>query len=47
LPWLFWRWGSLGLFSPGWPQISILLISASQIARITGVSHWNPVVPEF
>jgi hypothetical protein len=28
-------------FSPGWPQISILLISASQVARITGVSHWH------
>jgi hypothetical protein len=24
----------------GWPQIAILLISASQVARITGVSHW-------
>jgi hypothetical protein len=25
----------------GWPQISILLISASQAARIIGVSHWH------
>jgi hypothetical protein len=24
---------------PGWPRTAILLISASQIARITGVSH--------
>jgi hypothetical protein len=26
----------------GWPQISILQISASQIAEITGMSHWHP-----
>jgi hypothetical protein len=25
---------------PGWPQTVILLISASQVARSTGVSHW-------
>jgi hypothetical protein len=24
----------------GWPQTAILLISASQVARITGGSHW-------
>jgi hypothetical protein len=24
----------------GWPKTAILLISASQVARITGVSHW-------
>jgi hypothetical protein len=28
---------------PGWPQTSILLISASQVARITGVSYQCPV----
>jgi hypothetical protein len=28
--------------SPGWLQTSILLISASWVARITGVSHWHP-----
>jgi hypothetical protein len=40
LLWLFWGWGgSHELFSPGWPQTSILPISASQVARITGVSH--------
>jgi hypothetical protein len=26
-----------------WPGIMIFLISASQIARITGVSHWHLV----
>jgi hypothetical protein len=25
----------------GWPQIAILLTSASQVARIIGVSHWR------
>jgi hypothetical protein len=25
----------------GWPQISVLLISASQVARITCVSLWH------
>jgi hypothetical protein len=25
---------------PGWPSTTILLISASQVAGITGVSHW-------
>jgi hypothetical protein len=28
--------------SPGWLQTVILLISASQVGRITGVSHWHP-----
>jgi hypothetical protein len=28
---------------PGWPWTTILLISASWVARITGVSHWCPV----
>jgi hypothetical protein len=27
---------------PGWLRNAILLISASQVARITGVSHWCP-----
>jgi hypothetical protein len=30
---------------PGWPpmaQTSVLLISASQVARITGMSHQHP-----
>jgi hypothetical protein len=26
---------------PGWPQTLILLTSASQIARIIGMSHWH------
>jgi hypothetical protein len=38
LLWLFWRWGSPALFQ-GWPQTSILPISASQAAGITGVSY--------
>jgi hypothetical protein len=25
-----------------WPETSILQISASHIARITGMSHWRP-----
>jgi hypothetical protein len=25
-----------------WPQTVIFLISSSQVARITGVSHWHP-----
>jgi hypothetical protein len=25
----------------GWPQTAILPISASQAAKITGVSHWH------
>jgi hypothetical protein len=28
------------LFPWGWPQTSIFPISASQVARITGMSHW-------
>jgi hypothetical protein len=28
---------------PGWSHTSILLISASQVTRITGVSHWLPI----
>jgi hypothetical protein len=30
------------MIHPGWPQTTILLISASQVARITSVSHWYP-----
>jgi hypothetical protein len=28
----------------GWPLTVILPISAFQVARLTGVSHWCPVV---
>jgi hypothetical protein len=31
-------------FCLGWPQTSILLISSSQVSRITGVNHWSPAV---
>jgi hypothetical protein len=31
---------------PGWLWTAILLISASWVARITGVSHWH-LVPQL
>jgi hypothetical protein len=37
--WLFWRWVSQNA-SLGWSQTEILSISASQVARIIGMSHW-------
>jgi hypothetical protein len=37
---LFWRVSKA--VCPGWPRTGIILISASQVARITGVSHWYP-----
>jgi hypothetical protein len=39
LLWLFWRWG--------WPQAGILPISASQVAKIIGLTHLCPVWKEF
>jgi hypothetical protein len=36
LDWLSWRWGSQTICS-GWPSAMIFPISASQVARITGV----------
>jgi hypothetical protein len=39
LLWLFWRWGSRELFALGGLKPWSLLNSASQTARITGVSH--------
>jgi hypothetical protein len=41
LLWLFWRW-VWKTICLGWPQTTILPTSASQVARITGVSHWSP-----
>jgi hypothetical protein len=32
----------LQIICPSWPWTTILLISASQVARITGVCHWCP-----
>jgi hypothetical protein len=32
---------------PRWPPTSILLISASWVARITGESHWHPASKSF
>jgi hypothetical protein len=40
LLWLFWRRGLMNYF-PTWPQVSILLISASQVARIRATNHWH------
>jgi hypothetical protein len=31
----------------GWPRLAILLISASQVARITGMSHQHPAPLHF
>jgi hypothetical protein len=46
--WLFWRWNILNYFiCLGWPQNVILSLSASQVARITGVSHQCLAPPEF
>jgi hypothetical protein len=39
LLWLIWRWDLYMSVCPSWPQITVLLISASQVARITDVSH--------
>jgi hypothetical protein len=41
LLWLFGDGGSRTIFL-GWPGTTIFLISASQVARITGVSHQCP-----
>jgi hypothetical protein len=30
----------LRIICPGWPQTTILPVSAYQVARITGMSHW-------
>jgi hypothetical protein len=30
------------IICPGWPQTVILLISASQVARVIGISEWCP-----
>jgi hypothetical protein len=35
---------SCKLFCLCWPGATILPISASQVARITGVSHWHPAL---
>jgi hypothetical protein len=43
---LFWRWGSQTI-CPGWPQIVILLILASQVIRITDMSHQHPAESFF
>jgi hypothetical protein len=47
LLWLFFGDEVLGTVCPGWPQTTFLLLSASQVARITGVSHLHPVSSPF
>jgi hypothetical protein len=37
--WIFFKIGSSGTICPGWLRTSIPLISASWVARITGVRH--------
>jgi hypothetical protein len=37
--------GSHKLFCPSWSWSMILLTLASQVPRITGVSHWAPFLP--
>jgi hypothetical protein len=39
--WIGWDGGFSLIFCPGWPQIVILLISTSGVARITGSSHYT------
>jgi hypothetical protein len=34
--------GVLQTFCPGWSWTTIFLISISQVAKVTGVSHWCP-----
>jgi hypothetical protein len=40
--WLFLKIQSHNKLCPGWPQTTILWISAFQVARIIGVSHQHP-----
>jgi hypothetical protein len=46
LLWLVWRW-DLTNYLPGLPQTAILPISASQVARIIGISHQHLAVVIF
>jgi hypothetical protein len=50
LCWVFLRWGLpfCGRWGgPGWPWITILLISASWVVRITSVRHQHPALSGF
>jgi hypothetical protein len=40
----FFEIGSCELFVWGWLWTGILLISATWVTRITGVSHWHPAL---
>jgi hypothetical protein len=35
------------IISLGWPQIMILPILVSQVARTTGVNNWHPAISEY
>jgi hypothetical protein len=39
--------GSLELFVLGWPQTMVLLISASWVVKITGISHQHLALFHF
>jgi hypothetical protein len=41
------RDGVLWTICLGWPETTVLLISASQVVRITGVSYWHPTLISF
>jgi hypothetical protein len=43
----FFKIGPLKLFASGWPQTVIFPMSASQVARITGMSHQHPTFLGF
>jgi hypothetical protein len=43
----FFEIGSLKLFAQGWIWTVILLLSASPVTRITGMSHWHLAICSF
>jgi hypothetical protein len=45
--WRVFEIGSHRTICPGWLWTAILLISASWVARITGVSHWHTAPGQF
>jgi hypothetical protein len=44
LPWFYFGDGVSQSICPGWPRTAIIPISASEVARITVVSQWHPVL---
>jgi hypothetical protein len=43
----FWDRVSRSLFAQGWLRTTILLLSASWVTRIIGMSHWHPAFFRF